>query len=756
MARRRRSCRRFGALGPQPYQDMRILFVLTGMALVRHFDEVMTRLADDHQIVIAPTKFGDEKQLSDSLANHPNCSVLSHAPKRSEGQAAVTTLRSARDYLRYHDPALAGASANRRRALGNLAHVLSQGVRELPEDLADLRLPLTVAEARRLQKTFHYLEGLVAPDPRFEQFLADQRPDVMLITPLVSVGGPQADFVKAARRLGIPSACLVFSWDNLSNKGVMHERPDRTFVWNGVQQKEATELHGVDPESVVVTGAARFDPFFRMTASTTREQFCEGLGLDPTRRLIAYLGSSPIVSAREPAFVSTWVEAVRGCADPVLGNAQIVIRPHPRMKAVWQEYSVFAKKGAPEARYPGVAVTNPKNATGEQGLFDTVFHADAVVGLNTTAEVEAAILGKPVYTIRVPAFAAGQTGSHHFQYLLADHGGFVECADSLDQHLLQLSEGLADGGNRERTRAFVERFVRPCGLETPVAPLLADEIVRWAQGAGAGRQAVAAASTPSSSQPATLPATPSLSAGVPGDADAKARVVYEKAPLFILAETHAEREWRLDPGRKEPWTVAWLDDNVGPGDVVYDIGANVGVFSLIAAANLDGDGAVVSFEPGYANFGRLCENIRLNRFSRLVIPVPVPLSNTSGLQRFRYKSMEPGQSRHRFSAQPWDSRNEKTKSTEQPMLAMSLDQVIRDFGVPAPTLIKLDVDGAEALVLEGASETLRRPTLRSIIAEIDPECEAAVLEILQRAGFTLADRFKRKKKSGPWYGVFRR
>ena len=93
-----------------------------------------------------------------------------------------------------------------------------------------------------------------------------------------------------------------------------------------------------------------------------------------------------------------------------------------------------------------------------------------------------------------------------------------------------------------------------------------------------------------------------------------------------------------------------------PGDVVYDIGANVGVFSLIAAANLGGDGTVVAFEPGFATFARLCENIRLNNFTRVIIPVPVPLSHQSGLQRFRCKSMEPGQSRHRFSAQAWPPR----------------------------------------------------------------------------------------------------
>ena len=235
----------------------------------------------------------------------------------------------------------------------------------------------------------------------------------------------------------------------------------------------------------------------------------------------------------------------------------------------------------------------------------------------------------------------------------------------------------------------------------------------------------------------------------------KARVVYEKTPLFILAATQAEQERCLDPGREQPWTVAWLDDNVQPGDVVYDIGANVGVFSLIAAANLDGRGAVIAFEPGYANYGRLCENIRLNRFTRFIVPVPVPLLDQPGLQRFRYRSVEPGRSGYRFSARLWHPAK-KIKGYEQPMLAVSLDQAVQEFGVPAPALIKLQIGGAEHLVLRGAGTVLHAETLRGIIVEIEPKCEASVLDMLEQAGFRCTDRFGHGQSRSPQHAVFRR
>ena len=551
---------------------MRILFVLKGLALVRHFDTVVAHLADaGHQVILAPTKFGDEELLPETLARHPNCRVMSKSVKRADALNTVAILRGARDYLRYQEPALPGAEANRRRALAHLVRVVSHGTRELPDDLPDRLVPLNRAEVGRLREAFDDMEGFIPTDQRFERFMASQRPDVMLITPLVSFGGLQSDFVKAARTLGIPSACLVFSWDNLSNKCVMHARPDQTFVWNEVQRREAIELHQVAPEAVVATGAPRFDPFYDMTSSETREAFCERLGLDTGKPLVVYLGSSPMVSPREPAFADRWLQALRASPAPALRDAQIVIRPHPRLDHGWHEHPQFGGTASTDGRYPGVAITDSTSATGDQALFDTLFHADAVVGLNTTAELEAGVLGKRVYTVRASEFASGQTGSHHFHHLLRKRGGFVEYADTLDQYLTQLADGLAGRFDPEAVRAFTEQFLRPQGRDRPVSPILATEIERWAERATAASTATrSGASAAVKDTDARRPVNPEPLAP---DEPVKTQVVYDRHPLFILVSTDAEREWRLDPGRKEPWTVAWLDDNVKPGDVVYDVGA---------------------------------------------------------------------------------------------------------------------------------------------------------------------------------------
>jgi FkbM family methyltransferase len=234
-------------------------------------------------------------------------------------------------------------------------------------------------------------------------------------------------------------------------------------------------------------------------------------------------------------------------------------------------------------------------------------------------------------------------------------------------------------------------------------------------------------------------------------------VDYPRAALQILAENKYERSWRANVRRREPWTVEWLESETRPGDAVYDIGANVGVFSLIGATLVGDDGVVVAFEPGYASYARLCDNIALNGLSSHIVPVPVALSSASGLQTFTYRSKAPGQSRHEFAADPWTpSAARGTKRYVQPMVALTLDEAVSVLGLPAPALMKVDVDGAELHVLEGARATLTGGACRSVFMEIDDTLGDRIVSLLDSYGFRLDERHRRKETAQVWHGAFRR
>ena len=83
---------------------------------------------------------------------------------------------------------------------------------------------------------------------------------------------------------------------------------------------------------------------------------------------------------------------------------------------------------------------------------------------------------------------------------------------------------------------------------------------------------------------------------------------YPGAKILMEAETQQEMGYRIHSCQKEPWTVAMIE-RMQPGDVLYDIGANVGAYTLVAAALHH---RVVAIEPGYANYARLCQNPTMN------------------------------------------------------------------------------------------------------------------------------------------------
>src|SRR6185437_8975293 len=98
---------------------------------------------------------------------------------------------------------------------------------------------------------------------------------------------------------------------------------------------------------------------------------------------------------------------------------------------------------------------------------------EAVVGVNTTAMIEAAIVGKTVHSVLADEFRDTQGGTLHFRYLLAENGGFLRVAHSMEEHARQVVETLdtPDVGHAACTR-FVARFIRPQGIEVPSTPRL--------------------------------------------------------------------------------------------------------------------------------------------------------------------------------------------------------------------------------------------------------------------------------------------
>lgn len=473
---------------------MRILFHVTLTTMLRHFESVLLALAErGHTIRIASHRRPEEAPPA-ALADHPRIAFITCPGRRGdEWEESIHEFRTLRDYMRFLDPRFKPATKLRARALRKMvktvthdhrAHLVGRcphcSTRLVNDEVGQMLLGFGKEGMKNLNSLFALMEKTVPSDHLLEEFLRAEQPDLLMVTPLVNLGSYQADYVKSARALGIPVVFPVFSWDNLSTKGLIHVHPDRVIVWNEVQRREAVEMHGVPSERIVVTGAPRFDEFFAMSPQTTRERFCEIHGLDPAQPIVVYLCSSEFVAGSEVDFVRRWIGEVRQSAD--LQSCNILIRPHPRLSKPWRDFT------PPDAR---VAVALPQAMNADPSLFDTVHHSAAVVGLNTSAQLEAGILGRPVLTILAPEFSEGQQGTLHFSYLLAEQGGFVDVAPDFETHRQQLAAAVRGDHDPSKIRAFIEQFLRPRGIDRPATPIVVRAIEESARPAVRERRASA-------------------------------------------------------------------------------------------------------------------------------------------------------------------------------------------------------------------------------------------------------------------------
>jgi hypothetical protein len=445
---------------------MKILFFVHTLGRTRHFRNVVSGLVErGHVVILAATGEAVTQPRRQGLYAHERIDVVPCPMERTDRWAAVAEpLRRARDYMRFFDPRYA---ASDRLAARAAEHAPQGWTRALA------RHPWMKRHWRGVQRALAIAENVIPCDPGFAAFIDRYAPDAIMVTPLVEFGSYQTDYIKCAHQLGIPAIYLPFSWDNLTNRGLIRVAPDRTLVWNEGQRQEAIELHGLPEDSVVVTGAPRFDEFFTMTPRSAREAFFGELGLDPSRALVLYVCSAQFIAPREVAFVRRWIGALRAAPEGSwLREAQVLVRPHPANQDEWETADLSDLRG--------VAVWSKRSSIGgDQGLFDSLHHAVAVVGLNTSAMIEAAIVGRAVFTITTPEFSGGQGGTLHFWHLLVDNGGVVASSASFEEHVAQLAAAPAHVDEAgQRSRRFLASFVRPRGLDVLASSVMVDEIER--------------------------------------------------------------------------------------------------------------------------------------------------------------------------------------------------------------------------------------------------------------------------------------
>jgi hypothetical protein len=259
------------------------------------------------------------------------------------------------------------------------------------------------------------LEGRLFPGHQYDDLFRKYTPG-LVVTGTPGTIPADAHLIRAARRFGVATACVVLSWDNLTSKGHMAARPDELIVWNDVMRSEAQDLHDYPADRVHVAGVAHFDVYGRLPPPD-RERFMEGLGLDPSRRLITF------------GTISPWLFPLNGDVAEILAvmlvdrprfACQLMIRLHPQVLNAGTPHTENVDRfKAIAAKYPHVHLDLPSvrshalmwdvAESDMLHLAQLLRYSDVSINAGSTLSIDSAIVDTPIVNI-------GFDGHHEVPY----------------------------------------------------------------------------------------------------------------------------------------------------------------------------------------------------------------------------------------------------------------------------------------------------------------------------------------------------
>ena len=185
---------------------------------------------------------------------------------------------------------------------------------------------------------------------------------------------------------------------------------------------------------------------------------------------------------------------------------------------------------------------------------------------------------------------------------------------------------------------------------------------------------------------------------------------------------------------KEPDTLKWIE-SFDPNSVLWDIGANIGLYSIYAAKVRSCK--VFAFEPSVFCLEFLARNIWLNDLQDQITIVPNPLSDNTQANLLTLHSREWGDSSNSFGTTLNQDGKEINASFDYKILGTTIDEAVSKLNLPTPQHIKIDVDGIEPMILAGGSQTLKRVASVSVEVPTYRGADAKVSELLTQAGLKL-------------------
>ena len=193
------------------------------------------------------------------------------------------------------------------------------------------------------------------------------------------------------------------------------------------------------------------------------------------------------------------------------------------------------------------------------------------------------------------------------------------------------------------------------------------------------------------------------------------QTVNHKETLFHFSVPNHVNHFRADTfSTKEPETLEWID-SFEEGSIFWDIGANVGLYSIYAAKTKNCE--VIAFEPSFFNLEFLARNLKLNQVTDQVTVFPIALNNTLGINIFNFSNLDWGGALSSFGCDTDHDGKPMKPVFSYKTIGVSADNIHKNFNTPLPDYLKMDVDGIEHLIFSGSKNILKH--VKSLSVEIN-------------------------------------
>lgn len=264
------------------------------------------------------------------------------------------------------------------------------------------------------------------------KFIKISNPNNVIIANLVN-DKPlnQNEIIKCCKKLKIKISYIVRSWDNLTNKGRMNLAPDVFFVWNEAQKKEILKFHNFKDSKIIIVGPLLYEHLLNENELIKKETFLNKIGAN-VANIITYVGSSPQILQNEIDYLISFLQKV--ISSKILDhNTALIIRMHPlqtlsnsfknskHLNSQIEKIDKLLELEKYNIHFIPSLKSNFFEKIDKSLYLNTIYHSDFLIGINTSAMVEAMFYEKITVVPPIPDNLNKKgnllTHTYHFSYL---------------------------------------------------------------------------------------------------------------------------------------------------------------------------------------------------------------------------------------------------------------------------------------------------------------------------------------------------